>query len=646
MQKSDIRILVIEDDPTLGRAIEEGLKRSGYKTELVTTAAQAKSTTSMLEYHGLVVDCMLPQKNGIEVACDIIKDATLQPVLILISGIYKDRIFIQDAIYRTHACAFLNKPFDILELINTFDEAFSHIVEHTREPLFEFFAQPQFSTRDKLNAINKSENIHGFDLPLLYTLLMDQHITGELNIYYDDREKPSSISFHKGTICKIEHEDSQSYFGALLLEKGFVSAKELKDALRDQGNKPLGEKLIESSSLSPHAVDIIQHEQMLIRISKTIRDTRVKIRFNETNVTKSPNGINGYLFTQLLSDWICSKITLDWLKLFYAPWLENPVVRGAEFGKMNLLKDLPVAINFSKILMQEDWPHKLQDIISQNTIAEEDILRGLHFFALQRVIVFDEKTQTNNNFEIKIARAKKILEGFQNKNHYEVLNLSQNAQPSEVHNTYYELAKVFHPDKLPPQSSAELKEITQKIFSIMTNAYQILSNKIKREEYQKTLEFGQAEEVLKAEASLEEALRFIQNGKNREARKAFEKIMAMRGARSDVIVYYLWALIKEKRRNTDHYKLSEQVNKYLNRVPHEDRHSAQYFFVKGMYYELTDQIQKAYQYLKHSSSLDPNFLDPKREMAFIKEHYAKRKRPSLTDDLSVVVTKFFKKKAN
>lgn len=646
MQKSDIRILIIEDDPTLGRAIAEGLTRSGYSTNLVSTPAQAQTTSDMTDYHGIVADCMLPQKSGVELATDIIKNSTLQPVLILISGIYKDPIFAMDAVSRTKAFAFLNKPFDILELINKFDTAFSHLIEHKREPLFEFMTQQQFSLNDKLNALAGTESLHGFDLPLVYTFLMDPQITGELSIYYEDRKKPTIIGFQNGTIHKVNHEDSQSYFGALLLEKGFVSARELQEALRTQGDVLVGKKLIENSSLSPHAVDIIKHEQMLIRISKTIVDAHVRIKFNVSTPISNSVHINSFLFTQLLNDWICSKITSKWLRSFYTPWLESPVVRGVEFGKINILKDLTVAASFSNILIREDWPHKLFDLISQNSQnkdEEDDILRGLHFFTLQRVVAFGAKTQVVSNFEVKISRVKKLIQEYQNKNHYEVLNVSQKAQLRDIHSSYHDLAKIFHPDTLPPQSPAELKILTQNIFSIVTNAYQVLSNKTKRDEYNKILELGHAENILKAETSLEEALRFMQKNKNREARKTLEKLIKTQGARSDVIVYYLWALIKEKRRETDHYELAEQVEKYLNRVPHEDRHSAQYFLVKGMYYELTDQIQKAYQYLKHSSSLNPSFLDPKREIAYIKEHYANRKKTTFKDDVSVVVTQFFKK---
>lgn len=645
MKKSDIRILIVEDDPTLGKAIDEGLKRSGYRTDLVTTAAQAKSAAQMIDFHGLVVDCMLPQKSGVDVVSEIIQDVAQKPVVVLISGIYKDRVFAQEAIQRTRAKAFLSKPFDILELIQKFDESFTNMVEHSREPLFDLLSRTQYSSRDKLNALNSTEYIHGFDLPFIYSILLDSQISGDLFITYEDRGKPSCISFSEGTICRVQHEDTGSYFGALLLEKGFVSAAELEEALSKQNNKPIGEHLIENSSLSPHAVEIIKHEQMLIRISKTIQNTSVQVKFHEKKQELDSSGIDGYLFTQLLGDWISSKLTSDWLRSFYTPWLENPIVRGISASKMNLLKDIHISQAFMKIFGREDWPHKLQDIIAQAPNDEDEVLRGLHFLLLQGVLSFGEKNQQVENFEAKISRANKIYENLKNKNFYEILGLSNNARASEIHRSYHELAKNFHPDKLHPQAPSELRDLTQKLFSLMTEAHQTLINDTRRKEYHKVLELGLAEEVLKAESYFEEGMRHLRNGKNREARKTFEVTSLLKGARSDIVVYYLWALIKEKRRSADQQQLALKVDRYLNKVAHEDRHSPHYFFVKGMHYELTGQIQKAYQFLKHSASLDPNFLDPKREMAYIKQHYSSRKNSAFTDDLSVVVTKFFKKKS-
>jgi curved DNA-binding protein CbpA len=388
------------------------------------------------------------------------------------------------------------------------------------------------------------------------------------------------------------------------------------------------------------------HEQMMIRISKTIQDTSVKLSFVERQIKKSNSVIDGLLFTQLLSDWISSKITSNWLRSFYTPWLENPILSGQGSSKLNLLKSFPITQTFLQLFGNNEWPHKLQDIVAKAPENEDDVLQGLHFLLLQGVVHFGEKTNDLENFEIKIARGRKIHENLKSKDHYEVLGVSQNARHSEIHRAYHELAKNFHPDKTHPQSPIEYRNLTQKIFTLMTEAYQILSHETKRKNYDKTLEMGRAEEVLATESQFEEALRHLRSNRHREARKILEIVMMKRGSRSDVMVYYIWALIKEKRQKIKPEELAKKVNHYLNKVAHEDRHSPQYFFIKGMYHELIGQVQRAHQLLEHSASLDPNFIEPKREMSFIKQNYGSQRQNAFTDEISVVVTKFFKKKSS
>lgn len=644
MQKSELQILVVEDDPTLVRAIEESLKRSGYSVQVATNYNQAKSAAKITDFHGVVADCMLPQKSGVEVALEIMQESSHDVVVVLTSGVFKDKSFSRDAQIQTRARAFLNKPFDIQELVSHFDNAFSSLIDETREPLFQLLAREQYSPRDKISAINHTEYTHGYDLPFIYTLLLDPQISGQLQIQYDDDKPVTEIGFHRGRIDMVQHPDSESYFGILLTEMGFTTPEELQEGLNQQNNKRIGERLVDNSTLSPHAIELVQHEQMVIRLSKTIQDNSAKITFIEKQKPEPDVFIDSFLHTQLLSDWICSKISLEWLRSFYTPWLENPVMRGVDVSKMNLLKSLPACSAFADFLNRNNWPHSLQDLLSQNPSREEEFLRGVHFFLLQRALVFGNKKNQVENSEIKLARLQKILANLQGKNHFEVLGVSTRARPTEINRAYHELAKSLHPDKLGPQSPNELKQIAQSVFSVITEAYQTLNNEKRRKDYLKTLEVGLAEEILKSESAFEEALSRLKTGNFRDARKIFERTMKLKGHRSDTVVFFIWALIKEKRKSMDRMELAERVKSYLIKVPHEDRHSAQYFFIKGMHYELNGQVEKAYQYFKHSLTIDPSFSDPKREILYIKQHYGGRKSQTFTDDLSQVVTKFFKKK--
>lgn len=645
MQKSEIKILIIEDDMSLGRAIEEGLRRSGYTTTLVTGYSQALNAVEMADYNGLVVDCMLPQKSGLELAVEILKGAATEVTTIFTSGVFKDRSYVHDALVKTKGKAFLTKPFDLQTLIGHFDDAFKSMIDEHHEPLHQLLMREQFSSRDKIVALNNSEYIHGFDLPYVYNLLIDPQISGRLEIQYDESQPITVIGFNRGRIDQVLYHDKESYFGVLLIEKGFTTPEELQRGLAEQEKTPIGQFLVENSYVSPHAIEIVHNEQMIIRISKTIQDTSVKIKFIEEPRPDSAAYIDAFMLPSLLNDWINTKLTGEWLRSFYLPWLDHPILKGADAGKMSLLSNISSGRAFANFANKNNWPHTLHELLSQNPAQELALLKGVHFFALQRVIFFGPKNTQNENYDAKISRLQKILTNFKNKNYFEVLGVSTKARPSEIDRAYRELAKNLHPDKLNPKSPDEVKKLSQSVFAIVTDAYQTLSNDKKREHYQRTLEVGLAEDILKAESAFEAGMKLLNSNQFRDARKTFEKTMTMKGHRSDAVIFMIWALIKEKRHKSDRKALAAKAKDLLHRVAHEDRHSPPYFFVKGMCYELTGQIQKAYQHFKHCEIIDPHFYEARKEMIYIKKHYVDNRSRSLSEDLGTVVTKIFKKKS-
>jgi tetratricopeptide (TPR) repeat protein len=158
-----------------------------------------------------------------------------------------------------------------------------------------------------------------------------------------------------------------------------------------------------------------------------------------------------------------------------------------------------------------------------------------------------------------------------------------------------------------------------------------------------SLQLGQADEVLKAEEMFDEGFNLLEVGRFRDARKMFEKCLRMKGHRSDTMIYLIWALIREKKNAAVAEELAEKAHQLFNQVPHEDRHSPQYFFVKGLQFELMKDPRRAYAHFKHAYTMDPQFLEAKKEIAFIKRIYGQQKT-TVADDLSHVVTKFFKKR--
>lgn len=109
MKRNKIQVLIVDDEQAQGRALEEAFKRKGYSAVWVNSSVNALTQAQRQEFHCIIVDCLLPKMNGVDLAEEIVGLAVRKPKVILYSGIYKDKKFIKDATDRVKAVSFLNE---------------------------------------------------------------------------------------------------------------------------------------------------------------------------------------------------------------------------------------------------------------------------------------------------------------------------------------------------------------------------------------------------------------------------------------------------------------------------------------------------------------------------------------------------------
>jgi len=77
-------------------------------------------------------------------------------------------------------------------------------------------------------------------------------------------------------------------------------------------------------------------------------------------------------------------------------------------------------------------------------------------------------------------------------NHYELLGIEQGADDEKIRRKYYELAREYHPDTLGPDAEPELRKHIEELFGRFGEAYNVLRDQERREEYNERLAAGEA----------------------------------------------------------------------------------------------------------------------------------------------------------
>jgi DNA-binding response OmpR family regulator len=108
------RVLIIEDERKVLRSLERGLQAHGYDAVGVATADAGYELASTQEFHCLILDRLLPGRDGVEVLTDLRRAGMTTPVLVLTA-----RDAIEDRVEGLDAGAddYLVKPFAFAELL-------------------------------------------------------------------------------------------------------------------------------------------------------------------------------------------------------------------------------------------------------------------------------------------------------------------------------------------------------------------------------------------------------------------------------------------------------------------------------------------------------------------------------------------------
>jgi len=108
------RILIVEDDPTIAMALRDRLKNEGYQPECVQNGLEGLKKSVDVRRDLIILDVMLPGKDGLEVCRDIRARGVETPILMLTArGETVDKV----VGLKMGADDYLTKPFEMIELL-------------------------------------------------------------------------------------------------------------------------------------------------------------------------------------------------------------------------------------------------------------------------------------------------------------------------------------------------------------------------------------------------------------------------------------------------------------------------------------------------------------------------------------------------
>jgi tetratricopeptide (TPR) repeat protein len=216
----------------------------------------------------------------------------------------------------------------------------------------------------------------------------------------------------------------------------------------------------------------------------------------------------------------------------------------------------------------------------------------------------------------------KILERavqISSQDYFQMLGLERDATPEMVQKAFFGLAKVWHPDRLPP-ALVDVKDACSKVFTHLTEAQATLVDAERRAEYMTLLKDGGAtpddqakiQAILEAATEFQKAEIFMKRNDTAQAHEMARKAYALDPEQSEYLAMLTW-LDAQKPEWVGREKTLEKIA-ILDRCIGRNANSERAYFWRGMLFKRIDETSKAMKDFKKAAELNPRNLDAMREV--------------------------------
>lgn len=594
-------ILIAEDNDNVAAPLEQLLQKNGYEVIRAHDGAEALSSIVSAPPDLLLLDLKMPRLHGVELLKKIrLSEKTKHLPVIVMTGIYRgDKN--AEAARQLGVKTYLEKPFRATDLLEAIQTALAA-------------APPQTADGSR------------FDQHLQYAFL--NHFSGTMSFSVNQRQQV--LSFVNGTPISLRQGINHDDFGAYLQSKGLISAEEYTFYKTESGYRHdilvqigcldypelmqeklsyLGSELVSAFGLPPLTVALnpmsLPTDMQIISINlprifyggyhmHPARDGQsVPKKFANHFVSLQPRYFSYINFFSLKpgEQQFLQKVTGD-TKL--VDCLDNPDALSSLLQTLLTLEMIsfslepttnaepttPIRRLFNSLEEEDQDIGTQESLESFDGLVDESELEEVDLVASEETVAAQAESA-----EYDLAVGKKVrqtLASMQGKNYYEVFGLGQGEFSFEkLKEKYFSLTHEFGPELLM-QLSGEEAGLVEEILSLVSTAYNTLSDVVKKERYDELLGsdsvgLGQkGDDKFQAQVQSQSGKVFIEMEEWDNAIKALQDAVNFDQENGDYLAHLGWATYKNPanaRSQTMRDKGKQMINRALTLERTADGHA-------------------------------------------------------------------------
>ncbi|HEU4385276.1 MAG TPA: DnaJ domain-containing protein [Anaeromyxobacteraceae bacterium] len=206
--------------------------------------------------------------------------------------------------------------------------------------------------------------------------------------------------------------------------------------------------------------------------------------------------------------------------------------------------------------------------------------------------------------------------------HFEALGLKRSAAAGLIKATYFQFARMYHPDTASPDDPPEVRQLRADVFTRAGEAWEVLGDDHKRAEYLEELRSGAAQVdvmgILQAENLFQMATVLVKTRKYEEALQKLDEAVKLNADEPEFGVWRAWLqflLAPADRKKAQQGTAAQAIEAALRKNP---RCMPAYLFL-GQMAKLMGDASAAEKAWKRGLAADESNIDLQRELRYLKK---------------------------
>jgi DNA-binding response OmpR family regulator/tetratricopeptide (TPR) repeat protein len=569
LTEEDFTILLVEDDRGVQRALAEALHDNGFTVLAEHDGDWAQRTFAQRPVDLVILDAVLPGRNGFKLALDVRrseKGAKL-PILFM-SGVYTADAISAQLEEIGAPIRFLEKPFDPSALVAACRKELGLSDSDAASPRRELRERARFEARARdlagladlaeASSVENDSQIRFRGAALVRGSLQDSEFAEVLSEVHRWRatgallvESPpvkKLIWIKEGAPVFVRSNLLSEALGQILVRERMINLAECEEALRRAqiSKRLLGIELIELGCVSPANLSYALQLQVEQKLYDLFSWTDGSYRFDPRSANPELQVALELTPARILREGIRRAYDGERVRRALGP-VEDCCVLLTD-DPLDRFQDMGLDPREAQLYALIDGKRTLRELLETKALPEDETRKLLYALRCANMAHFAPKGQqlrtppqlprapskppeASQNDRQQVHRLATRAQELRRGTLFEVLDVRPDASELEIRSAFATLAKENHPGRLGPDAPSELRALAEDIFAQLALAHDTLLDRTRRLAYELELRNGSAsrgdgaevDRILAAEQCFREGEELLKSDNARGALEQFAK---------------------------------------------------------------------------------------------------------------------------